>query len=103
MTLDTFHRWTKVSSDLFAVLSPDGKTLFVGWRRANDAQPVTCAVARTLRTVSPERWSRVLRAALRMSTIGRERAARAAALVMVREAGGVALRPEDREPHLRVW
>lgn len=100
--LDNVSRWTKVASDLFAVLSEDGVVLHVGWRRPDTSAPVTCAVARLGKPVDAQEWADVLATALRLSTIGRDRAARAAAIVMVTRHGGAVYRFEDREPELKV-
>jgi hypothetical protein len=44
----------------------------------------------------------MLKRALTMGTVGRDRSARAAAIAMVKSHGGTVLTYEDREAHLKV-
>lgn len=101
--METLNRWVKVSSDLFAVLSADGYTLMVGWRLANNGLPVTCSVARLTRKIQLTAWADYLKTAFANSTLRRDATCRAAAISAVAKYGGVVLRHEDREPHLKVW
>lgn len=99
----SFTPWLRAGSDLFAVLTNDGLTLNVGWRtHTSDATPVLCAVATLKEAAQPEEWQEMLGNALRLSEIGRDRAARAAAYAMVQKHGGEVHRHEDREPALKV-
>lgn len=95
-------RWMPVSPDLYAVLSKDGLTLMVGWRRRADRKPVTCSYAVVSKPVDPHDWRTMLKRALTMGTIGRELSARAAAIAMVKAHGGTVLSYEDREAYLKV-
>lgn len=98
----TNAKWMPVSVDLYAVISKDQKTLMVGWRRRSDGANVTCTYAITERPVDPHDWRTLLKRALTMTTIGRDRAARAAAIAAVRTHGGTVLTYEDRESYLKV-
>jgi|LauGreDrversion2_6_1035139.scaffolds.fasta_scaffold00165_6 hypothetical protein len=100
--MDTLNRWTKVSPDLFAVLSADGYILMVGWRR-DDGQPVTCAMARLTRKIKVGQWASLLLRGFEYSSLRRDATCRAAAIAAVAKYGGVVLRHEDREPHLKVF
>lgn len=101
MTQNT-SRWMPVSPDLYAVLSKDRLTLMVGWRRRADGKPVTCSYAVVTKPVDPHDWRTMLKRALTMGTVGRDRSARAAAIAMVKTHGGTVLSYEDREAHLKV-